>query len=81
MSKTANGLVAYGLAQVGRPYWYGTYGQVSDANLLSAKRSQYSQYYQAPDFPQQYGQKVHDCSGLIKGYMMSDGPDAPAGLY
>lgn len=74
--KTNKGLVAYAIAQLGRPYWYGTFGQTASPALLSAKRRQYPRYYTAQDFPSQYGRRVHDCVGIIKGYMWSDGPDA-----
>lgn len=74
--KTNKGLVAYANAQMGLPYWYGTFGQTATPALLAAKRRQYPRYYTAQDFPSQYGKRVHDCVGLIKGYMWSDGPDA-----
>lgn len=76
MSKTNTGLVEYALAQLGRPYWWGTFGQTANAGLLAAKRQQYPGYYTAGDFPTQYGQKVHDCVGLIKGYLWCDTPDS-----
>ena len=66
------GLIEYAKAQVGKPYWYGTYGQISDSNLYGCKKRQYPKYYTANDFTSQYGQKVHDCIGLIKGYLFSD---------
>lgn len=74
--KTNKGLVAYALAQLGRPYWYGTFGQTASPALLAAKRRQYPRYYTAQDFPSQYGKRVHDCVGIVKGYMWSDGPHA-----
>lgn len=67
--KTAAGLVEYCKAQLGKPYWYGTFGQVSTVHLLEYKKGQYPSYYRAKDFMEQLGQKVHDCIGLIKGYM------------
>lgn len=72
MSKTNTGLVEYALAQLGKPYWWGTFGQVANAGLLAAKREQYPGYYTSSDFDQQFGQKVHDCVGLIKGYLWCD---------
>ena len=75
MRKTATGLVEYAKAQVGRPYWYGCFGQVSSSGLYYAKKKQYPRYYTADDFKNQYGNKVHDCIGLIKGYMWCDGVD------
>ena len=74
--KTASGLVEYSIAQLGKPYWYGTFGQIANAGLLAAKRQQYPGYYTAGDFPAQFGQKVHDCVGLIKGYLWCDTPDS-----
>lgn len=74
--KTATGLVEYSIAQLGKPYWYGTFGQTANAGLLAAKRQQYPAYYTAADFSNQYGQKVHDCVGLIKGYLWCDTPDS-----
>lgn len=75
MSKTNTGLVEYAVAQLGKPYWYGTFGQTANSGLLAAKRQQYPGYYTANDFASQFGQKVHDCVGLIKGYLWCDTPD------
>lgn len=74
MGKTNTGLIAYALAQLGRPYWWGTFGQVASSSLYASKRKQYPSYYTASDFPKQYGQRVHDCIGLIKGYLWSETP-------
>ena len=74
--KTTGGLYAYAVAQLGRPYWYGTFGQVADAALLDDRRSAYPSQYTATDFDQQFGQRVHDCVGLIKGYRWSDTPNS-----
>lgn len=76
--KTAEGLVKYAKAQLGRPYWYGTFGQISSASLLKSKRAQYPDYYNQSKykvkFISQYGQRVHDCAGLIKGFLWSETP-------
>lgn len=74
MAKTNSGLIAYCAAQVGKPYWFGTFGQTASAALYEAKKAQYAKCYTAKDFPSQYGQRVHDCAGLIKGYLWSDTP-------
>lgn len=71
MSKTNSGLVSYCAAQVGKPYWYGTYGQTASESLYTSKKSQYPSYYTATDYASQYGKRVHDCAGLIKGYLWS----------
>lgn len=70
--KTNKGLVNYAKEQVGNPYWYGTYGQTSNRALYNSKRRQYPNYYTASDFSRQYGKRVHDCIGIIKGYLWSD---------
>lgn len=75
IGKTNTGLVEYAIGQVGRPYWYGCYGQTASASLYISKKNQYPKYYTATDFAKQYGQKVHDCSGLVKGYLWCSGID------
>ena len=74
--KTGQGLAEYAIAQLGRPYWWGCFGQRADGTLYAQKKKQYPAYYTAADFPNQYGQKVHDCVGLIKGYRWSDTPES-----
>ena len=74
MAKTNSGLVEYVNAQVGKPYWFGTFGQIGSASLYEQKKDQYPKYYTAKDFASQYGQRVHDCVGLIKGYIWSETP-------
>ena len=73
--KTGQGLAEYALAQLGRPYWWGCFGQRADGALYAQKKKQYPGYYTAADFQGQYGQKVHDCVGLIKGYLWCDSAD------
>ena len=77
MSKTNHGLVEYARAQVGLPYWYGTYGAIASKSVYDAKKKQYPTHYTANDFASQYGKRVHDCVGLIKGYLWSDTPTSP----
>lgn len=79
--KTNVGLVEYCHAQLGRPYWYGTFGQKASQTLLEAKRKQYPKYYTASNFNSQTGQKVHDCIGLIKGYMWTKDADDMKPVY
>ena len=74
--KTGQGLAEYAIAQLGRPYWWGCFGQRADAALYARKKAQYPGYYTAADFTSQYGQKVHDCVGLIKGYLWCESPDS-----
>ena len=77
--KTAKGLVEYAQAQLGLPYWYGTFGQTGTAALYAVKKKDYPKYYNwtgtpYDNFPSQYGKRVHDCVGLIKGYLWSETP-------
>lgn len=79
MEKTARGLVEYALAQLGKPYWYGTFGQAASKALYDQKKNQYPNYYTTP-----YNgttAKVHDCVGLIKGYLWCDGPEDTTPAY
>lgn len=79
MEKTASGLVAYAIAQLGRPYWYGTFGQGASKSLYDQKKRQYPQQY-----TWEYGgetAKVHDCVGLIKGYLWCNGPEDDTPVY
>ena len=74
--KSNIGLVEYAKAQLGRPYWFGTFGQTATQALYDYNKARLLKYYTASDFPSQFGQRVHDCIGLVKGYLWSDGPDA-----
>ncbi|MBQ6268231.1 MAG: C40 family peptidase [Clostridia bacterium] len=80
MQKTNAGLVAYAKAQLGKPYWYGTFGNTATRALLLYKKKQYPYYYDQSryqvQFSDQLGQRVHDCVGLIKGYLWSESPTA-----
>lgn len=75
-NKTNTGLVEYAKAQLNKPYWYGCFGQTATASLHNSKKKQYPKYYNQNNykvvFTSQYGQRVHDCVGLIKGYLWSD---------
>lgn len=72
IAKTNIGLVGYAKEQVGKPYWYGTFGQVATESLYQSKKNQYPDFYTANDFTSQIGQTVHDCIGLCKGYIWRD---------
>lgn len=81
MTKTNLGLVEYAKAQLGLPYWYGTFGHIATETLYKTKKQQYPRYYKwegtpYDNFPTQYGKRVHDCVGLIKGYLWSDSATA-----
>lgn len=72
MAFTNTGLVEYAKAQLGKPYWYGTFGQAASQSLYNSKKKQYPKYYEWAYDPSEAGTKVHDCIGLIKGYLWSD---------
>ena len=77
MTKTNLGLVEYAKAQLGLPYWMGTTGQIASEYIYESNKARLPQYYTARDFPSQYGKRVHDCIGLVKGFMWSDTPTSP----
>lgn len=82
--KSVDYLVEYAKAQVGRPYWMGTYGQIADSALLAYKRNQYPQGYPDPGYPafkNQLGKKVHDCNGLVYAASVCDTPDSKPNGY
>lgn len=79
--KTNLGLIDYCKAQLGRPYWYGTFGQVSTKQLYEYNKGRLPGYYNAKDFMQQLGVKVHDCIGLVKGYFWCNNPEDTAPKY
>lgn len=70
--KPSKYIIAYCVAQLGRPYWRGGFGQHASFALLDFERRRFPASYTAPDFEQQAraGEKVHDCSGLPKGAML-----------
>ena len=77
MTYSGVGLVEYAKSNIGNPYIYGTFGQIGNSKLLSAKHSQYPNYVTAKRVeivkanPDKYFRKPwHDCSGLVKGYLM-----------
>lgn len=80
MAKTNTGLVNYAKAQLGKPYWYGTFGDIATEALYKSKKNQYPKRYKRANYNQgwehQYGQRVHDCVGLIKGYLWSENATA-----
>lgn len=82
--KKADYLVEYAKGQVGRPYWMGTWGQIADAALLAMNRTRLPAGYPTPgnpDFTTQYGQKVHDCNGLVYAASVCATPDSAPARY
>ena len=78
MSKRTNiQLVEYCKAQVGRPYWLGGFGQAASRSLYDQNKNRLKYGPWEGDYEKAVGQKVHDCCGLIKGFVWTDGPDVP----
>ena len=72
--KSSDYLCKYAEAQLGRPYWRGTFGQHASPALLAYERRRFPDSYKAKDFETQAkdGQKVHDCCGLVKAANVCD---------
>ena len=81
MPITNKQLVTYARGQLGRPYWYATYGQISSVMVYNSIAQRYPdrvKKWPKETYMAQLGQKVHDCSGLIKGAIFCQGD--PEGL-
>lgn len=73
--KTNDGLVAYAALMVGKPYWFGSYGQTATEGLEKRLRADFPRKWdQIGDVSKDYGNKVFDAAGLIKGYIWSNTP-------
>lgn len=79
--KTNLGLVEYAKAQLGKEYWYGTYGNAASKSLHTQKKKQYPTHYLWSYNAKWEGTKVHDCVGLIKGYLWCDSADSITPKY
>jgi hypothetical protein len=71
MATKASKLCSYVIQQLGKPYWYGTSGQKASESLYKKMKKAHSKYYKWSYSSSVEGQKVHDCSGLIKGVISS----------
>lgn len=72
--KTNKGLVEYAKAQLGKPYYYGSFGQLGTKSFYEQKKRQYPGNYKFTYNPATASVKVHDCVGLIKAYLWCDSP-------
>ena len=79
--KTNKGLVEYAKAQLGKPYYYGAFGQLGTQSFYNQKKRQYPDYYQWSHVASDATKKVHDCVGLIKGYIWCDSPTDTTPTY
>lgn len=64
---TAEYLVEYCKAQVGKHYWNGTFGNGASRSLYNSNKSRLPDEYKWTYNGEYDGEKVHDCHGLIKG--------------
>ena len=76
MSKNNIELADFCRQMVGSVYWFGTYGQIGNAKLLSECAKRYPNQYSKKRIDTahsrgDFGKRVMDCSGLIKNYLMS----------
>lgn len=81
MAKTNIGLVEYCKAQVGKPYWYGTFGRLGTLDHYREKKRAYPSHYQWEYDIKEATQKVHDCTGLVEGYLFFDSPEGTIYKY
>lgn len=64
---TADYLVEYAKAQVGKHYWNGTFGNGASVGLYESNKKRLPAEYKWAYKGEYDGEKVHDCHGLIKG--------------
>lgn len=77
-------LVKYARGQLGRMYVYGCYGQKGCETVYLSKLNQYpAQVGKWPKstYVKGYGQKWHDCAGLVKGAIFCKGVIDAAPVY
>jgi hypothetical protein len=78
MTKTNIGFVNHVQAQLGMPYWYGTFGDVCGEALWQQKRKQYPSHYTDSRYKtakaRHFGKRTYDCAGLVKSYMFQSSP-------
>ena len=68
--RTSDGIIKYVISMVGNPYWPGAYGQKASESLEKKLRVENkSRWMNLDDVSEDYGEPVHDASGLLKGYL------------
>ena len=79
MVKTSKGLASFAVQCLGRPYIYGTYGQILTERLLLDRASTYPSRIgpERVKYAREHyiGKRVSDCEGMIKNYLWADSPD------
>ncbi|NLB35804.1 MAG: hypothetical protein GX824_00605 [Clostridiales bacterium] len=78
MAKTDSGLVKHAEAQLGMPYWWGTFGAVCGESLWQQKKKQYPSHYSDSRYKtakaKHFGKRAYDCCGLVKSFMFQSAP-------
>ena len=79
MVKTGSGLASFAIACLGRPYIYGTYGQILTERLLADRAKTYPSRLgpERVKYAREHylGKRVSDCEGMIKNYLWADSPN------
>ena len=84
MAITSRQLVTYARGNLGRMYTYGCFGQIGTETLYKAKLKQYPKQigkWPKSTYEKGYGQKWHDCVGMIKGAVFCDGKPNAVPVY
>ena len=80
MPITSKQLIRYARGQLGRMYTYGCFGQIGSEAVYISKLKQYPAKigkWPKASYMKGYGEKWHDCAGLLKGAIFCKGePDA-----
>lgn len=69
-------MVEFAKMMLGNPYWYGCYCQTATPALYASKKAQYPSAYTAQDYTSQFGKRVTDCIGLVKGCLWCEDIEA-----
>ena len=79
MAKTNQGLANFAIGCIGRPYIYGTYGQILTERLLADRAKTYPSRLgpERVKYAREHylGKRVSDCEGMIKNYLWAATPN------
>lgn len=76
MAITSKQLIRYARGQLGRMYTYGCFGQIGSEAVYISKLKQYPAKigkWPKSSYTAGYGEKWHDCAGLLKGAIFCQG--------
>ena len=79
--KTNNDLVVFARGCLGRPYIYGTFGQILTEKILEQKARDYPTRLgpERVKYAKEHylGKRTSDCEGLIKNFLWAEDPNSP----